>query len=210
MLPISGPTRERFAADVTVIWSIAGVGHHMLLQSMILRKGFAALLAHEALPALVLQQDMLIQILLRDHASLADLALVLGLEMRPFLVHVKRVAIGASLAANIANYRGLFVLETHVQSHVTLDLEFLTAILAIELILGPVLAIEMFLQPTPALTFKSARIARVFLRFFDSSAFASSSDRMLRRMFSTDVRIKGRLVDTLVITEIATVYIQIF
>lgn len=54
MLPIGGPTRESFAADVTVVRPIAGVGHHMLFQPVILREGFAALLAHETLPTLVL------------------------------------------------------------------------------------------------------------------------------------------------------------
>lgn len=206
MLSISGPARESFAADVTVVRPIAGVGHHMLLQPMILREGLAALLAHEALPALVLQQDMLIQILLRDHPPLADLALVLGLEMRPLLMDVERIAVGASLAANIANYRALLVLETHVQPHVALHLELLTAILAIELVLGSVFAIEMFLQPTSALAFESARVARVFLRFYNSSAtLAPPSDRVFRGMFPVEVRVKCRLVGTLVITEIATV-----
>lgn len=207
MLPVSGPARKSFPADVTVMRPIAGVGHHVLLKPMILREGLAALLAHETLPALVLQQNVLIEVLLRDHAPLADFALILGLEVRPLLMYVERIAVGTSLAADIANYRGLLVFETHVQPHVALHLELLTTILAIELVLGAVLAIQVFLQSTSALTLESASVARVFLRFYDSScSLAPPPDcAPFHGMFPVEMRLKGRLVGALVVAEIAIV-----
>lgn len=114
VLPISCATRERLATDVAIVRPVPGVHHHVLLQPVILRERFAALLADEALAPFVLKEYMLIKILLRDHPSLADLALVLGFEVRPFLMNVQRVAIGASLPTNIANDRTLFMLEPDV------------------------------------------------------------------------------------------------
>lgn len=201
MLSIGSPTRKSFAADMTVERSIAGVGHHMLLQSVILRERLAALLAHKALSALVLQQDVLVQILLCNHTPLADLAFVLGFKMRPLLVHVQRIAVGAGFAANVAYYRGLLVLETHVQSHVALHFELLAAVLAVILVLGSVFAIEMLLQPPSARTFESADVARV-LRF-DAAELALPF--AFRGMFLADVRVESRLVGALVAAEVATV-----
>lgn len=211
MLPVSGPASESLSADVTVVRPVAGVGHHVLLKSMILREGFATFLAHEALSALVLQQDVLIEILLCDHAPLADFALVLGLEVRPLLVHVEGITVRTSLAANVANYRVLLVLETHVQPHVTFHLELLTAIFALELVLGAVFAIQMLLQSTSALTLESASVARVFLRFYDSRSSAYSLaplpfDRApFHGMFPAEMRLKGRLISVLIVAVIAMI-----
>lgn len=209
VLPIGGSARERLAADVTVVRSVAGVRHHVLLQPVILREGLAALFADEALPALVLQQDVLIEILLRDHTPLADLALVLRLEVRPLLVHVERIAVGARFAAHVADYRALLVLEAYVQPHVTLHLELLAAILAIVLVLGRVLPLEVLLQPTSALTFKPASVARIlFLRPGFNTLGATAPpfpDHASRGMLSADVRVESRLVRALVAAEVASV-----
>lgn len=165
MLSVSGPAGEGLAADVTGMRPVASVNHHVLLQTMILRKGFAALLAHEALPALVLQQNVLIQILLRDHASMTDRALVLRLEMRPLLVHVKRIAVGAGFAADVADYRTLLVLEAYVQPHVTLHFESFAAVFATIFVLGPVLSVHVLLQSPSALASKVAHVTQTFVRF---------------------------------------------
>lgn len=214
MLPVSGSTGESLAADVTVVRPVAGMSHHVLLQSVILRERLAALLAHEALSALVLQQDVLIQILLSDHAPLADLAFVLRLEVRPLLMHVERIAVRARFPADVADYRALLVLEAYVQPHVALHLELLAAILAIVIVVGAVLAIEMLLQPASALTFKFARVARILLRLGGggdgASALASPLDHALRGMFSADVRVNGRLVVAQVSAELALVRYGLF
>lgn len=148
---------------------------------------------------------MLIQVLLRDHTPLADLALVLGLKMRPLLMHVQRIAVGAGLAANVAYYRALLVLETHVQSHVALHLELFPAVLAIVFVLGPVFAIEMLLQPSPTRALEPANVARIFLRLDNGTEFAPPSDHAFRGMFSADVRVEGRFVGTLVAAEVAAI-----
>jgi len=54
MLSISRPASKCFTTDVTFIRPIAGMRHHVLLQSVIFGKGFAAFLAHETLSTLVL------------------------------------------------------------------------------------------------------------------------------------------------------------
>lgn len=135
VLPIRCSTRESLAADVTIVRSVPGMSHHVLLQSMILRERFPALLAYETLSPLVLQQNMLIQILLGNHASFANLTLVLWLEMCPLLMHVQRVAVRACFPTNVAYNRPFFMLETHVKPHVAFHLELFPTVLAIVLIL---------------------------------------------------------------------------
>lgn len=55
VLPVSRSTRESFAAYVAIVRPVPGMSHHMLLQSVILGERLSTLLAHEALPPLVLQ-----------------------------------------------------------------------------------------------------------------------------------------------------------
>ena len=164
MLPVRGATCEGLAAYVTVVWSVTGMGHHVLFQPMVLRERFPAFLADETLPSLVLQQDVLVEILLGDHAPLADLALVLWLEMRPLLMHVQGVAVRASFPAHVAHDRPFFVLEPYVQPHVTLHLELLAAILAVVLVLRRVFPLQVFLQSAPVLALELAHVARILLR----------------------------------------------
>lgn len=205
VLPISCTTGEGFTADVAVVRPVTRVGHHVLFQSMILRKRFATFLANEALPSFVLQEYVLIEILLSYHSSLADLALVLRLEVGPLLMNVKGVAVGTGLPANVANDRALLVLEAHVKSHVTLDFELLSTELAGVLVLRGVLALEMFLQASSRLTFELAHVASVLLLFRKNTPIGFPSAGSTSRVFPTYVRIKRRFVGTLVITEITGV-----
>lgn len=120
-------------------------------------------------------------------------------------MHVERIAVGAGLAADVAYYRALLVLETHVQSHVALHFELFAAIFAIVFVLGPVFAIEMLFQPSSTWTFEPANIARIFLRLDNSSEFIFSSDHAFRGMFSADVRVESRFVGALVAAEVTAV-----
>lgn len=196
---------ESLSADVTIVRPIARVRHHVLLQSVIFRKRLAALLANETLPSFVLQQDVLIEIFLRDHPPFADLAFVFRLEVRPLLVHVKGVAVRAGLPADVADDWTLFVLEPHVESHVALYLELLPAILAVVLVLRRVLAFQMFLQPAPVLTLELADVARVFLGLGRVSEATFSPADVSGRMLSADVRVESGLVGALVVAEGASV-----
>lgn len=204
VLSVSCPAGECLAANVTLVRPVTRVRHHMLLQPVILREGLAALLAHEALPALVLQQDVLVEILLGDHTPLANLAFVLGLEVRPFLMHVQRIAVGAGLATNVADDGALLVLEAHVQSHVALHFELLTAELAFVFVIGAMLALQMLLQLAAALTLEVARVARVIRRLAGTAA-SHAFARTPAGMFPAEVRIIGRLVRALVAAQFATV-----
>lgn len=91
-------------------------------------------------------------------------ALVLWLEVGPLLMNVERVAVGTSLAANVANYGTLLVLESHVKPHVPFDLELFAAYLAGVLVIGCVFSLEMLLQPTFATTLEFAYVAGVILQ----------------------------------------------
>jgi len=142
---------------------------------------------------------------LRDHSPLADLAFVFGLEVRPLLMHVERIAVGASLAADVADDRTLLVLETHVQPHIALHLELLAAVFAIVLVLGAVLAFEVFLQLSSALALETARVARVIL-LLDGALVLHALARAFRRVLSADVRLKRCLVRALVTAIVATVH----
>ena len=209
MLPVRGATCESLAAYVTVVRPVAGVGHHVLFQPMVLRERFPALLADEALPSLVLQQNVLVEILLCDHAPLADLALVLRLEVRPLLMYVQRVAVRASFPAHVAHDRPLLVLESHVQPHVTLHLELLAAVLAVVLVLGRVFPLQVFLQSPPVLALELAHVARILLglrsRCRRVPVATPPSAHTFARVFPADVRVKRRLVRALVVAKVARV-----
>ena len=205
VLPVSCTTCERFATDVTVVGPVAGVRHHVLLQAMVLCERFPAFLAYEALSPLVLQEYVLVEVLLGDHAPLTDLALVLGLEMGPLLVHVQGVAIRASLPADVADYGPLFVLEPDVQSHVPLHLELLATVLAVVLVIGRVLAFQVFLQPPPILALELAHVAGVLLWLCGVTVAAFPFAESLGRVLSADVRVQSGLVRALVVAEVAGV-----
>lgn len=205
VLPVGCATRESLPADVTVVGSVTGVRHHVLLEPMVLGERFPALLANEALAPLVLQEYVLIEILLCYHTPLAYLALVLRLEVGPLLVDVEGVTVRAGLPADVADYRALFVLETHVESHVTLHLELLTAVLAIVLVLGRVFTLEVFLQSAPILTLELANVAGVLLRLGGVSIASFAPAHPFHGVFPADVRMKRGLVRALVIAEVASV-----
>lgn len=205
VLPVSRSTRESFAAYVAIVRPVPGVSHHMLFQSMILGERLPTLLAHEALPSLVLQQNMLVEVLLRHHSPLAYLALVLWFEMRPLLVHVQGIAVRACLPAHVAHDRALLVLESHVKPHVAFHLELLPAILAVVLVLRRVFPLQVFLQSAPILTLELAHVARVLFRLARVPVTAFPPPYTFRRVFPADVGMKGGLVGALVVAVVARI-----
>lgn len=146
MLFECGPASERLAADGAAVRFVPGVDPHVHLQSTVPREGFAALLAHHVLPALVLPEHVLVEVFLADHSPLAYLTLVLGLVVRELLMHVQGVAVETGLAANVADHRLLPVAEAYVVRQVALDLELLAAGLAGEFEVVRVLARDVYLQ----------------------------------------------------------------
>jgi hypothetical protein len=146
MLLESGPASEGLVANGTAIWLIPGMNPHVHLQSAIPRERLAALLAHYVLPTLVLSEHMLVKILLTHHSSLTYLTLVFCLVMRELLVHVQRIAVETSLAANVANHRLFPMAETYVIRQIALDLKLLTAGLAGKLEDVRMLARDVYLQ----------------------------------------------------------------
>lgn len=180
MLPESRSTSESFTAYGTSVRSVTSVGHHMLFQSMIFGERFAAFLANETLPSLVLEQNVLVQIRLRHHATVADVAFVFGLEMGPFLMNVQRITVRTRLSTDVAYYGSLLVLESYVQSHVALDLKLLSAYFAGVLKIRRMFPLQMFLQSSFALTFEFAHVARVLFSLL-----------VIRRVFPSDVGMQG-------------------
>lgn len=148
---------------------------------------------------------MLVEVLLSDHSPLAYLALVLWFEMGPLLMNVQGIAVRARLPAHVAHDRPLLVLETHVKPHVALHLELLPAILAVVLVLGRVFPLQVFLQSAPILTLELAHVARVLLRLARVPVTAFPPPDTFRRVFPTDVGMKGGLVRTLVVAIVARV-----
>lgn len=153
----------------------------------------------------MLQQDVLVEVLLSDHAPLADLALVLWLEMCPLLVHVQGIAVRASLPADVADYRSFFVLETNMQSHVSLYLELLPAIFAVVLVLRRVFPLQMLFQSTSILAFELAHVARILFRLGSVPVAVSSPSYTFRRMLSANMRVEGGLVGAFVVAKVASV-----
>lgn len=146
MLLESGPASEGLVADGAAVRLVPGMDPHVHFQSTVPRERLAALLADHILPALVLPEHVLVEVLLTHHPPLAYLTLVLGLVMRELLMHVQGVAVEAGLAANVADHRLFPVAETYVIRQIPLDLELLAAGLAGELEVVRVLARDVYLQ----------------------------------------------------------------
>lgn len=134
---------ERSAADRTVVRLIARVDPHVLPQIIILEECLAALLAYRLLLPLVLRQHVLIQILLRDEAPMAQRAFVLRLVMRVLLMGVQAVAVPTGLAADVAHHRRLPMIQPGMRREIALDLELLAAVLARIIVVLGMLADEM-------------------------------------------------------------------
>lgn len=134
---------ERSAADRAAVRLVARVNPHVLPQVVILEECLATLLAYRLFFPLVLRQHVLIQILLRDEASVAQRAFVLRLVMRVLLMGVQAVAVPAGLTANVAHHRRLPMIQPGVRGEIALDLELFAAVLArVTVVLG-VLADEV-------------------------------------------------------------------
>jgi len=103
-------------------------------------------------------------------------------------MHVQRIAVGASLAADVTDDGTLLVLETHMQPHIALHLELLPAVLAIIFVLGAMLALEVLLQLASALALEAACVTRVILLL--DSALASHAFAAFCGVFSADMRLK--------------------
>jgi len=88
MLLESGPASEGLIADGAAVRLVPGMDPHVHFQSTVSRERLAALLAHHILPALVLPEHVLVEVLLTHHSPLAYLTLVLGLVMRELLMHI--------------------------------------------------------------------------------------------------------------------------
>lgn len=143
MLAQAAVPSERSAADRTVVRLIARVDPHVLPQVVIFEERLAAFLAYRLLLPLVLRQHMLIQVLLRDEASVAQRAFVLRLVMRVLLMGVQAVTVPAGLAADVAHHRRLPMIQPGVRGEITLDLELLAAVLARVTVMLGVLADEV-------------------------------------------------------------------
>jgi len=130
MLTETAVSGERSTAHLAAIGLIAGVDPHVLPQVVVLEEGLAALLAHRLLLPLVLRQDVLVQVLLRNETPMAPRTLVLCLVVRVFLMRVQTVTVAARLAAHVAHHRRLPVIQSGMRGQVTLDLELLAAVLA--------------------------------------------------------------------------------
>lgn len=146
MLAETTVSGEGFFALRAFVRSVARVDPHVLSEIVALLEGLAALLAHRLLLLFVLRHYVPIEILLRDHASLADRALVLGLVMGVLLMSVQTVTVPATLAAHVANHVRFYVLQPDVRRAVALDLEFLVAEIARVLVRVRVFAHEMRVQ----------------------------------------------------------------
>jgi len=101
-------------------------------------------------------------------------------------MNVERIAVGASLTADIADDRTFLVLETHVQAHIALHLELLSAVFAIVFVLGAVLALEVLFQLASALALEAACVARIIL-LFDGALASHALACTFCGVFSADV-----------------------
>lgn len=157
-------TGERFVAYGAGVRFIACVDPHVDFQPAVPGERFPALLADHVLPLFVLPDHVLVQIFLGDHPPLAHLALVLGLVMGEFLMHVQRIAVQTRFPANVADNRLLLVAETYVVSEITFHFEFLAASLARELEVVRVLPGHVDLQFVLVLVLVVALVAVEQLR----------------------------------------------
>lgn len=164
MLLQSIPPGEIFVTHRAAVRFVTRVDPHVDLESAVPGEGLATLLAHCVLPLLVLSEHMFVQIFLRDHPPLTDLALVLGLVVSEFLVHIKRVAIQTRFATDITDDRLLSMSEPDMVCQVTLDLELFAAKLARELKINRVLSCHVDLQLVLILVLVVAVIAAEQLR----------------------------------------------
>lgn len=105
MLTEAAMPRESSVTNRTAVRLVTRMNSHMLPQVVILEEGLAALLAHRLLLPLVLGQHVLIEIRLRDESPMAQGTLVFRLVMRVLLMSVQTMAVAAGLAAHVAYHR---------------------------------------------------------------------------------------------------------
>lgn len=188
MLPKYRSSGKGFTTEVTRVRSFSSMCHRVLLQFACLVEHLAALLAHERGPLFVLPEDVLVQILLGDHSSVAYVALELGLVVLAFLMHVQGVAVVADLAADVADQRYREMLEAYVRSQVALDFKFLAAELAGESVLGRVFAFDVHHHLAPLSRDEVALVALELVR-----CLLSELGRLnVARMIFTGVLVEDR------------------
>lgn len=202
MLLETCPAGERLLADGAAVWFVPGMDPHVHLQSAVPRECLTALLAHHVLPAFVLPEHVLIEVLLADHPPLADLTFVLGLVVRKFLMHIQGVAIETSLAANVTDHWLLQMAETYVVRQITLDFELFTAGLAGEFEVVRVLARNVYLQLILVLVLIVALAAVEQFRLHVAVA-----GPLWISVLPLDVRIQRRLLGSLEVALVARVYL---
>ena len=161
VLLLSGPPRELLAADRAGERPDAFVDPQMEVQVSLLAERLAASRANNLLLPLVPEQ-VLLEVALRRHATLAEAALVRGLVVPVLHVRLQRGHALASVAANRADDRRRVAVHLlRVLHHVVLDLELLAADRARIVEAARVLTDEMVLQRPPVVALVLADGARV-------------------------------------------------
>lgn len=75
------------------MWLATSVNGHVPLERIFLSERFATFSAYDLLSLLVLRQQVLVKVLLRDHAPFAYVTLVFRFVVRPLLMYVQRATV---------------------------------------------------------------------------------------------------------------------
>lgn len=178
------PRIKKIPADFAAVRFLSRMHSHVHLQSAVSRKGLSTLRTARSLEILVLLQDVLIQILLGHHSSVANLTFVLCLVVCKLLMNVQGIGICAYFGTHVTHYWLLLVNETYVIRQISLDLVLFGATVTWKIVLVAVLSGHVNLYFVLVLVAVFTLIAVVQLYAFKTHCF---------NVLSLDVRVQSRL-----------------